>query len=277
MRNASNHLQSSLRRPFSRASQDDRLVLDDLRDEGVHVTTLDRLLPAPVARSVIARAGELLRSDDSRVKPGLWSRSVSSTDLDPRVMLESAPELYLVGLHPALLRLAKQYLALPVAYHGAVLRHSRIDGERAGPRIWHQDAEDFHVLRVVVYLSDVTAGAGPFEYIPRHRNLTYRKLGAAAHELTDERMSSVMPPEEWRRCLGPAGTVVLADTAKVFHHESLQVDTERFVIMIGYSSSRPSGLDLAMQHFPVERLQSQLTPLVPLELHPHVFGWRRAA
>jgi hypothetical protein len=278
IRAASQHLQSTLWRSFAKASLDERRIIEDLRTEGVHVTMLDRLLPRAVAQAAIDQAAQLLRSSDARVKPALWSRRVASTDLDPRVMLETAPELYLLGLHPALLHLAQRYLGLPVAYHGAVLRHSLIDGEGAGPRLWHEDAEDFHVLRVVVYLSDVTEGAGPFEYIPRSRQLTYRQIGALARdELNDLRMQQVVPRAQWRRCLGSAGTVVLADSAKVFHHESLQVDTERFVIMIGYSSRHPKSMDLAMKHFPIELLRAQLIALVPPQLHPHVFGWRRAS
>ena len=190
-------------------------------------------------------------------------------------MLTRAPELYLLGLHDTLLKLAHRYLRLPVAYHGAVVRHSLIDGEKTGPRIWHQDAEDIHVLRVVVYLTDVTIGAGPFEYIPRHLGLSYRRIDSNLIPLTDEHMRKVVPLEQWKRIIAPAGTVVLADTAKVFHHESLQTDTERFVIMIGYSSRRPSGMDLAMAHFPVKRVKAALERIVPACNYGHVFGWRR--
>lgn len=274
---ASHHLQSSIGHILSRPSRAERIVLHDLQHEGVHVTSLDRLLPEAIARETIARAAQLLKADHGRVKPALWSRARTSTDLDPRVMLSQSPELYLIGLQPSLLSLAHHYLALPVAYHGAVLRHSLIDGIGAGPRLWHQDAEDFHVLRVVVYLSDVTAEAGPFEYVPRHRHLTYGEFEpGAAEDLTDERMSRIVPRSHWRRCLGPAGTVVLADTARVFHHESLQVNTERFVLMIGYSSRRPKSMDLAAKHFPVETLRSQLASLISPELYPYVFDWRRA-
>jgi hypothetical protein len=275
---ASNQARSMLasERSLGKASPEESRVLSDLDSEGVHVTSLDRLLTSASAHEIISRASLWLRTEHARVQPAWWSRGTSSTDLSAEVLLTRAPELYLLGLNDGLLKLVHRYLRLPVAYHGAVLRHSLIDGEKAGPRLWHQDAEDVHVLRMVVYLTDVTSGAGPFEYIPRHLGLTYRRIDNGLAPLTDERMRQVIPQAQWKRIIAPAGTVVLADTAKVFHHESMQTDTERFVIMIGYSSRQPSGMDLAMAHFPVERVKAALQRIVPASNYGHVFGWRRA-
>jgi hypothetical protein len=223
----------------------------------------------------LARAAELLRTEPAREGSVVWRRGASSTDLTAAALLERVPGLYLLGLNERILALAQRYLQLPVAYHGAVLRHSLLDGESAGPRLWHQDSEDFHVLRMVVYVNDVTLGGGPFEYIPRSLGITYKHFSGNGGALTHDQMRQVVPLEQWKRCTGPAGTVVLADTAKVFHHESMQTERGRTVVMIGYSSRRPLGMELAMAHFPVESVQEALRRIVPPANYDHVFSWRR--
>ena len=253
-------------------------VIDDLEYEGVHVTSIDAWFgdAAPLIRKTFSTAAELSR-ESSEAASGAWTRRESSTDLRAEVLLKQAPALYLLGLDNGLLSLVHRYLKLPVAYHGAVVRRSMVDGTGAGTRLWHQDAEDFHVFRLLVYMNDVTPGGGPFEYIPRHLGPSSRDISCGTYTLTNEQMREIVAPERWKRVYGPAGTIVIADTAQVFHHESLQTHRERIVTMIGYSSRRPRGLQLAMRHFPAESLAEILKSVVPPAKQAHVFDWRRAA
>ena len=252
-------------------------IIADLEHEGVHVTSIEALFHDAAAQihASFALASQLIR-DASQASEGIWTRRESSTDLRPDVLLRRLPALYLLGLDSRLLSLVQHYLRLPVAYHGAVVRRSQVDGAGAGPRLWHQDAEDFHVCRVLVYMNDVGPGGGPFEYIPRYLGPTYKDVSCGNYMLTNEQMAQVLAPEHWKRVYGPAGTVIIADTAQVFHHESMQTDRERTVTMIGYSSRRPRGLKLAMTHFPAESLLDTLKSVVPPAKHAHVFEWRRA-
>jgi hypothetical protein len=249
-------------------------IIHDLNTEGVHVTTVERLLAPLEFRHVMARASALIAGNDSIEQSAQWVRGECSKDLTAEALLERLPEIYLFGLNPQILQLVQSYLRLPPAYHGGVLRHSLVDGGLAGPRLWHQDSEDFHVFRMVMYLNDVTEGGGPFEYIPRSLGITYKHITDPRIPLTSERMQAIVPKTSWKRCFGPAGTVVLCDTAKVFHHESMQEKRSRSVVMFGYSSRRPSNLSLAMAHFPVERVSGKLAGIVPPEILPHVFSWR---
>lgn len=254
-------------------------ILADLRSEGVHVTTIDKLMPqaAPSLEPAIRLALDLVRETPLKEPSRVWRRGSASNDLRADVMLDMVPALYLLGLDATLLDLVQQYLRLPVAYHGAVIRHSLVDGVGAGPRLWHQDEEDFHVVRMVVYLNDVTLGGGPFEYLPRSLGVSYKQFAGFESELTDERMRQVVPIERWKRIYGAAGTVVLCDTAQVFHHESLQTERDRTVIMLGYSSRRPKSMLTSMSHFPAEEVEQTLRRIVPAANYPHVFGWRKAA
>jgi hypothetical protein len=250
-------------------------VIADLRSEGVHMTTVERLLgaDAPAYREAMARAAQLLKASDGH-DPAHWSARGASTDLLAPDLLKRLPEFFLAGLNARFLALAEQYLRVPAAYHGAVFRHSFPDGHQVGPRRWHRDAEDFHVLRTVVYLNDVTEDGGPFEYIPRHIEVPDPDKRSGTPMRSDEEMAAVVPMSQWKRCVGPAGTVIIADSARVFHHESLQRRSDRSVIMMGHSSRRPNGRPLAMAHFPVDQNIAALTRLVAPEHHAAVFGWR---
>ena len=272
---ASRRVESMLAYPALRSARSEltQEVVADLATEGVHVTTVERLLgdAAPAFREALARFTPLLRQAPD---PRCWTARHSSTDLSPDELLQRFPEFYLFGVNARVLAVAEQYLRVPVAYHGAVLRRSLVDGRAAGPRLWHRDIEDLHVLRTVVYLNDVSDEGGPFEYIPRRNRLVLQSLRRGAPMRSDEEMRAFVPADQWKRVIGPAGTVVLCDSAQTFHHESLQRAQQRSVIMMGHSSRRPSDRPLALSHCPVEGLRPQLERLLPAANHPHVFGWR---
>jgi hypothetical protein len=259
----------------SRSALTDEIVAD-LRAEGVHVTTVDRLLgpDAAALREAIAVAGRLVadRGTGPRVR---WHRASASIDLAHEELLTRLPALFMLGLDDALLAVAEHYLRVPVAYHGAVLRHSPVDGRQVGPRRWHRDAEDFHVLRSVLYLNDVGEDGGPFEYLPRGLQARASRALAADGMCSDDELAAHVPRERWKRCTGPAGTLVIADTAQVFHHESLQRRAPRSVVMMGHASRRPWHPALAQAHFPVHAHAAALARLVPADRRAHVFDWRR--
>lgn len=251
-------------------------VVAALGSEGVHVTSVERLLgpAAPACLEAIAAARALV-SDRGTGQRARWRRSIASIDLAHEELLARLPALYLFGLDATLLAIAEQYLRVPVAYHGAVLRHSPVDGRQVGPRRWHRDAEDFHVLRTVLYLSDVTEDGGPFEYVPRGLQDQASRAVGRTGMCTDARMAAKVPRGQWKRCVGPAGTIVFADSAQVFHHESLQRDAPRTVLMLGHASRRPRSPAIAQAHFPVHQHAVTLDALVPPALRPCVFDWRR--
>ena len=252
-------------------------IINDLETEGVHVTTLEQLAPS-VAQQTLSKASSLIAKQSGPDSAELWHDSGASSDLTAEALVRHIPEIYTVGLDPRILRLVERYLKLPAAYHGAVVRHSLVNGIGVGPRLWHRDAEDFHVLRMVIYLNDVTLGGGPFEYIPRTAgDLIVGRVFGAGGLITNDQMREILPEEQWKRITGPAGTVVLCDTARVFHHESLQTHQDRFVVMIGYSSRRPAGWDLAVAHFPVERVKTELELIVPAQNRAAVFDWRKCS
>ncbi len=250
-------------------------AIASLRHEGVYLATVERLLGglAPACRDAMAEAQALSQAAEAQ-GGATWQSNGASTDLAPGELLARLPALFLFGLNATVLSIAEQYLRVPVAYHGAVLRHSLVDGNAVGPRLWHRDAEDFHVLRTVLYLNDVAEDGGPFEYVPRHARFADPQASSCGQQCSDDAMAALVPREHWKRCVGPSGTVVMADSARVFHHESLQRGADRLVVMMGHASRRPKDRALAESHFPAHRHLDALAAVVRPEHQAHVFGWR---
>jgi len=264
------------RQKFS-VAQSDKAIIDDLNKTGVHITSLENLFgdAANAVMDDFALAAADLEIMDNNMLPDYLQKKTSSIDLKPSFILAKHPKLFLLCLSQRILGLVESYLGLSAAYHGLALRRSLIDGIEVGPRLWHKDAEDFHVVRIIVYLNDVTEGGGPFEYIPRSYGLTYNDLKEFKGKLTNENILKIVPQSVIRTCYGKAGTVIICDSANSFHHEKLQVTQQRSVAMFGFSSRLPRGLELAMRHFPVEELTGQLAPLLSPRQLPYVYGWRR--
>ena len=133
--------------------------------------------------------------------------------LDAKRIATTYPAVYLWGLDEGLLDLAETLIREPAAYHGVIFRQEVVNDRETATRLWHRDAEDHQTIRLNVYLSDVTTeDDGPFQYISR--SIDPRNLPAFS---TARESNDVIPPNLWKSCLGPSGTVVIADVANIFH------------------------------------------------------------
>jgi hypothetical protein len=132
---------------------------------------------------------------------------------------------------------------MPVAFTTVHLRKDVGGANQVGTRIWHLDTEDHRVVRILVYLNDVSRDGGPFEYVPlEHRpklaRFDERALRAAGDPILDEEMRTLVPEEQWRACTGPTGTVVIADNARLYHHGRVH-DSERLALIYTYTTRKP--------------------------------------
>jgi hypothetical protein len=90
--------------------------------------------------------------------------------------------------------------------------------ERVASQNWHVDFDDKHLLKAFVYLSDVGADHGPFEYVPgsqpggRHHEVRpWTPMGYG--RVPDEEVARSVPPEEIATFTGPKGTLILCNTS----------------------------------------------------------------
>ena len=256
--------------------EDDAAIVEALHQEGVYVTSIERLFQNendPFTES-IKRAADDLAIDTDLAAPCYLQRMAASVDMLPDYLIANHSKVFCLGLSRRLLDLVENYLGLSAAYHGVALRRSLIDGKESGPRLWHLDGEDFRVVRVLIYLNDVMADGGPFEYIPRSYGLTYKHLKGLDALITESEMLKIVPENVFRQVYGKAGTVILCDTANTFHHEKLQTSQARSVAMYGFSSRVPKDKALAERHFPSGVLRESLMPLLSFSQIPYVFAWR---
>jgi phytanoyl-CoA dioxygenase PhyH len=160
----------------------------------------------------------------------------------PRVPFTLASPWLRIGISDASLGIVNAYRGQPVQlfyldnwftrpYAGA--------DERIASQRWHRDPEEEHVVKVFLYLSDVTEGAGPFEYVkgspPGNRFGHLWPWGEGKAKPTDEEMAGAAPAEERVTLTGPAGTMIFCDTSG-FHRGGFAKTTPRVLSIWSYVS-----------------------------------------
>ena len=213
-------------------------ILSTLRDEGTCIVPIEDLeLPSTKAMMSMAKA-----LADKLNTPSLVDRKLENCEIGcHREDLKEFIEMLLWALEPKLLDLVENYIGLPILYQGFAMRRSIADGRYSGVRRWHMDWEDRRIIKIIVYLNDVTVGGGPYEYIPRQitskaiETLNYYNLGY----LSDEEMQEAVPKDNWTACHASKGSLVITDTSSVFHRAQPPTIEERFSITFCYTSANP--------------------------------------
>ncbi len=213
-------------------------ILNTLRQEGtcmVPIKELDLISTNAMMTTAFGLAGKL-----DTISPG--SNKSENCEIGPcKDELREFPEMLMWALESRLLDIVENYIGLPVLYQGFALRKSIADGQYSGVRRWHIDWEDRRIIKIIIYLNDVAAGGGPYEYIPRRITskaieiLNYYNLGY----LSDDEMREVVPQKDWAACLAETGSVIITDTSSVFHRAQPPTVKERFSITFCYTSSNP--------------------------------------
>ena len=164
-----------------------------------------------------------------------WDVRHHSHELTGIEILEQVPNIYRMGANQALIGAAKCYFGRePILFDVTYRRDFCTDGQ-LGVRQWHRDHEADAIFKAIVYLTDVGAEDGGFEYVPRGYtpwNILFRTF-PSRWRYSDRAMRRLVPRSQWRKCTGLAGTVVLADTAAIYHHGT-NPTREREVVTFSY-------------------------------------------
>ncbi|MEI2580828.1 hypothetical protein [Scytonema sp. PRP1] len=214
-------------------SLEDSNVVEYLRQEGTYVTSLQALQISSTSL-MIASAEKLL--------PELLAFSSDKNHVIslPLLKLMKYPEIFLWGLQERLLNIIENYIGLPVLYHGAHFRREIANGKLIDVRQWHTDVEDHRMVRIIVYLNDVSLNGGPFEYISKNSTSLLRQtLQYSSGFVSDDIIKTLIPTSDWKPCIGRSGTVIFSDTRNVFHRAKPPVGADRFSITFSYTSRRP--------------------------------------
>ena len=181
--------------------------------------------------------------EELRQRPSVPGRTYELTS-DEELLAQAEP--YLFGLSRPLLDLAERYLGLPVDYLGVNIKRELANGLSEGTRLWHADPEDERMLKLIVYLSDVDAGSGPFAAIDARQSreakkrLRYDCFPFVWHfkEGPFISLEKVVPAAQWRTFVGPRLTAVFCDTARCLHRASPPTTVDRYSMTFSYLSRK---------------------------------------
>ncbi|GAB1539735.1 hypothetical protein NUACC21_24020 [Scytonema sp. NUACC21] len=228
----------------------DRKIVDTLKKEGVYVTSLKELGLSSTAN--LLQAAQTYLSTMARV-----NNNYEAEKLPQIYTVTDLPEFFHWGREPKLLSIVENYIGLPITFHGVHLRKDLPNKNQFGTLLWHKDSEDRRIIKIIVYLSDVEEHHGPFEYVPlpltSPSSLSYyriyHKLWQSGYlGINNEQLKEIIPKENWKSCLGPAGTVIFVDTKNVLHHGTLKTE-ERSALFFVYTANPPKRPELCTQYW----------------------------
>jgi hypothetical protein len=237
------------RRKLPVLSAGDRLIVDTLKQEGVYITSLAELSLASTP-NLLATANSYMSSllTPWDIQPGYQLPQIYTvTDL---------PEFFNWGIEERLQKIIENYIGLPIAFHGVHFRKDFPNQQQSGTLLWHKDAEDRRMIKVIIYLHDVSEEHGPFEYIPSpHSFLGKLRDYWVDSELRksnylgikDEKLSKIIPQSTWRSCPGKACTVIFADTRRILHHGTIRTQA-RSTLFFTYTANPPKRPELCTQY-----------------------------
>ncbi len=234
-------------------------VLADLNRNGIAITSAETLLGASSCYDELSAAVDGLEN-------GLMDRlDMSRTAADDTDAVGRKTFIVeLLGARPVLdpniiyarFALQKPILQIANAYFGMYtwLRYYNVwhtfatKGPARESQLWHRDREDYFILKVFAYLSDVDDGAGPFTYAAgshckgKLRQEPSYSLEEDIRRSTDQQMAEVVPPEKWIKGVGPKGTIVFADT-RGYHKGGLAREQDRIMYTCLFTSQTSQSRD----------------------------------
>ena len=212
-------------------------LVDAFKSEGIVVTSLEALA-IPSTPLLINAAKNILPKLPKTLSNHKNEYVIHATS----AQIMEYPELFLWGVEERLLNILENCIGLPLAYHGLYFRRDLANKVQVKSRQWHIDMEDHCIVKVIVYLNDVSDDGGPFQYIPKSLTpLLSHSLKYNYGYIQDKVVKSVIPTSDWKSCPGASGTVIIADTASIFHRGKIPVVSDRFTLFFDYTSRQPKN------------------------------------
>ena len=224
-------------------------IVDSLRQDGIATVDFRELFGeelwaearADVAPFIAEQAAQL---DSLGAKPEHKDEFIVRRYMrqKPRVPFTLASPWLRIGISETLLGAVN-------AYRGLQTRLFYLDNwftppyagadERIASQRWHRDPEEEHVVKVFLYLSDVTEDAGPFEYVrssaPGGRYGNLWPWGGDVKHPSEEDMAAAVPAQDRLTMTCPAGTMVFCDTSG-FHRGGFAKSKPRVLAIWSYVS-----------------------------------------
>jgi hypothetical protein len=230
-------------------SPGDRQIVNALKQSGAYVTSLTEL--------GLASTTQMLNTAESFLPTMVNPRDCHGGYKLPQIYtVTDLPEFFNWGMEARLQNIMENYIGLPIAFQGVHLRKDFPNHQQLQTLLWHKDSEDRRLIKVIIYLHDVTAEHGPFEYVPfdyswlaklSSYQIDYELLQTGYLGITDEKLSRFIPQSAWKSCPGKTGTVIFVDPRKVIHHGTIRTQ-ERSTLFFVYTAKQPKRPELCTQY-----------------------------
>ena len=221
-------------------------IVEDLEEKGFCVSSLESLnLPGTteLLQQSLSLRQELANSSLSNVERNQYSVVALASQLVKYC------DVYRWGLNLFLLNVVANYLKNSVAYGFPSFRFhkSKFVSEQDG--YWHIDKEDRAIVKVVVYLNNVTEDGGPFEIFDKQSSsmildiLKNRYPFLGPHKpLSHRNLLKLIPIsllDNLKSFTGLQGTVIFVDTARLVHRGKPATQVDRCALFYSYYTRSP--------------------------------------
>lgn len=227
-------------------------VVSDLNEHGVAVTSVDTLLCGNQSYADLLTAidglesnlaGNLAEARSGSGKTDAIGRKVFNVEmLGERPIFDICDVYAGFALQDEILGIANSYLNMYSSLRYYNVWHTfATDAHARESQLWHRDREDFHVLKMFLYISDVDENSGPFNYVTGTHPKGARQetapffLEGGVQRSTDEQMAQTVPEKFWKKCTGKNGTLIFADT-RGYHKGGLARDNDRIMYTCMFTS-----------------------------------------
>jgi hypothetical protein len=217
-------------------------LVEALARDGVVITDAETVFgDRSLFDAAAAQAEALYERPRERAEAEAGSKATFLTKLATGSFAVDDPFAQL-ALHPHALAVASAYLGLRSTLRSIDLWLTQpTPGPAIQTQLWHRDADDVMNVKMFVYFTDVTRGAGPLCYAPRTHPIGARRDVPGHDEQgrsTDAELGTVVPEDEWVFCEGGPATVVFADTCG-YHKQVKPESDERLLLVSHYVSGTP--------------------------------------
>jgi hypothetical protein len=231
-----------------RAEVLERLIHDGCSELGIVLSTvaLDEIRAYLAQWPVIAPGG--------RSFPVEQPPADASVGAYPLEAVLRCPHLLSLANDPELMTIVGSYLGCQPTLSSIGLRWSypSRSESHADTQLFHRDPDDWRFLKLLVYLTDVDAGAGPHSFIAG----THCECGRIlARPYAHEDLARRYPHSAMRTFTGPAGSALLADTYGI--HKGAAPQTRPRLAFLAQYSLLPI---FALQYRPI-----RLVPRPPVD------------
>jgi len=230
---------------LSNLTVEEAKIVQDLERYGVAIASLDSL--AIPNSDKFLKAAQIISQELKRKSQQPFHAGKHTLNIDSEQIMRY-PELFLWGADICLLRIIENYLKLPVAYDGISYYYSIPDNKETGPRKWHRDKEDWQMIKIGVYINEVSEDGGPFECVTTEANelinkvirtRSLRRYKTVFHQEIQKMLPEAMQRNWYKSYVGKTGTVIFVDTAHYYHRGKPPTKFDRSAIFFGYFSRRP--------------------------------------